>query len=1029
MNSIIAWSVSNRGLVAALSIVWLAIGTWIAWHAPLDVFPEFVPPTVSIQTEAPGLSPEQVEQLVTRPVEAAVNGAPGLDTLRSESKYGLSAVTITFKESADPYTARQGISERIAALSGTLPQGIAQPKLSPLTSSTMDVLKIGLVSDTVDPFELREVGEWTLKPRLLAVPGIARVNVFGGAIRQIQIQPKLDRMTALGLTMTDIATAGRQALALRGAGFIDTGPQRITIETPIPEASPSVLAEAVVTVQNNQPIRLGDIATVTIAPGLQFGDALVQGRPGVLLTISGQFGENTLAATEATEKVLEELLPALEAKGIKAYPAIHRPATFVQRSLSNLERALMFGVGLILMVLYAFLRSVRTALISFAAIPLSLLAAVAALSWLGQSLNTITLGGFAVALGVLVDDAIIDIENIMRRLREGAAAGNTDRLAIIRDASNEVRGSMFYGTAAVIFVFLPVLLYGGVQGHLIGPIASAFILAVIASLVVAMTVTPALAAILMADGQHLSESGLIRGLKRLHAFILWVVQKTWIAATLLLLGAAVAAAMVIPNLYSEFIPAFREGHFVVQVRAAATGTSLDEMTALGQRISRKLLALPYIATVAAQFGRAELGEDTWNQDRAEFHIELKSTHGVREDSAQEQIRAVMKTFPEVRSETLTFLGDRISESISGETAQVVVNVFGNDLDAIEHAASDISGALRDIKGMADLRTSQTSSSPAYAVRFDAAKLARFGLNKQDAADTLQTAFAGQTLGQAYQGARTVDVVAILPPEARNRLDSIGRLTIGNGKTQVPLSSVADIGPREGRSAVLRETGQRRVGVTFNAQGRSVKEVVADARAKIAGMSLPKDVYVTFAGQAEAERESQIRLGGLGALSFLLVVLVTMLAFKRRRLAILVLVNLPFCLIGSIATILVAGTGLTLGSLVGLVTVFGVGARNSIMMLAHVEHLVDVEGQPWTRETIWRAASERLVPILMTALMAALGLVPLALGLGRAGYEIEAPMAITVLGGLTTATILNLIMLPELLTRAGRWLGHANSATA
>ena len=1025
MNAIIAWSVRNRGLVAALSLVWVFIGTWIAWHAPLDVFPEFVPPTVTIQTEAPGLSPEQVEQLVTRPVEAAVNGAPGLDTLRSESKYGLSAVTITFNENADPYTSRQGISERVAALSGTLPQGVAQPKLSPLTSSTMDVLKIGLVSDSVDPFELRDIGEWTLKPRLLAVPGIARVNIFGGAIRQIQIQPKLDRMAALGLTMADIASAGRQALALRGAGFVDTGPQRITIETPIPEANPQSLAQALVTVQNNQPIRLGDIATVTIAPGIQFGDALVQGQAGVLLTISGQYGENTLAATEATEKVLDDMLPALAAKGIKAYPAIHRPATFVQRSLSNLERALLLGVGLILLVLYAFLRSMRTALISFAAIPLSLLAAVAALSALGQSLNTITLGGFAVALGVLVDDAIIDIENIMRRLREAAAQGNTGKIAIVTDASIEVRGSMFYGTAAVIFVFLPVLLYGGVQGHLIGPLASSFILAVIASLVVATTATPALAAMLMADGHTLVESGLIRGLKRFHAFILRAVQKIWIAVSLLLIAGAVAAAMVIPKLYSEFIPAFREGHFVIQVRSAASGTSLDEMTELGRRISTKVLALPYIATIAAQFGRAELGEDTWNQDRAEFHVELKSNHGIKEDLAQEQIRAIMKTFPEVRSETLTFLGDRISESISGETAQVVINVFGNDLGSIEHTATEISEVLEKVKGIADLRTSQTNASPAISVRFDPAKLASFGLTKQDAAETLQTAFAGLTLGQAYQGARTVDVVAILPPEARNRFDSIGRLMIGNAKLQVPLSSVADIGPKEGRSAILRETGQRRVGVTFNAQNRSLKEVVADARAMVAKVDLPKEVYVTFTGQAEAERESQIRLAGLGAVSFLLVVLVTMLAFKRSRLALLVLVNLPFCLIGSVATILLAGTGLTLGSLVGLVTVFGVGARNSIMMLAHVEHLVDVEGQPWSRETIMRAASERLVPILMTALMAALGLVPLALGLGRAGYEIEAPMAITVLGGLTTATILNLIMLPELLVRSERWLGIAN----
>ena len=385
MNALIRWSIRYRGLVAALSVVWIVAGTILALRAPLDVFPEFVPPQVTIQTESAGLAPEQVEQIVTRPIEAAINGAPGVASMRSESVYGLSVVLVTFEEGVDAVDVRQGISERLSTLTGKLPIGVEQPKLTPLTSSTMDVVKIGLVSDTVDPFTLRDVADWTVKQRLLAVPGIARVGVYGGAIRQVQIQPKLDRLTALGLTVSDVMKAGREALTLRGGGFIETAAQRITLETPPPAPDPQAIAQTLVTMQNNMPIKLGDVATVTIGPATPVGEATIMGRPGVLLTVSGQFGSNTLVATKATEAAMAEMTPVLEARGIEVYPTLHRPATFVERALGNLQGALLLGSALILLVLYAFLRSVRAALISFLAIPMSMLAAVVVLSWMGQS--------------------------------------------------------------------------------------------------------------------------------------------------------------------------------------------------------------------------------------------------------------------------------------------------------------------------------------------------------------------------------------------------------------------------------------------------------------------------------------------------------------------------------------------------------------------------------------------------------------------------------------------------------------------
>jgi len=1026
MNALIRWSIRYRGFVALLSVVWFIAGIFLAMRAPLDVFPEFVPPQVTIQTETPGLAPEQVEQIITRPIEAAVIGGPGIDTVRSESVYGLSVVLVTFNQGADANAARQGIAERLTTLNGKLPAGVGPPKLTPLTSSTMDVLKLGMISDQVDPYTLRDIAEWTIKPRLLAVPGIARVTVYGGAIRQVQIQPDLERIAALGLTVTEVMDAASAAIALRGGGIVETSAQRITIETPPPAPDPRAIAQAVVTMQNNRPVRLADVATVTIGPAAKIGDATIMGQPGVLITVSGQFGANTLDATKAAEAALDEFRPALERRGITVYPALHRPASFVVRALKNLETALALGSALILFVLYAFLRSVRASLISFLAIPLSLLAAVAVLSEFGQSLNTMTLGGFALALGVLVDDAIIDIENIARRLRLAGADAN--RMNVIEDASIEIRGSMLYGTLAVIFAFFPVLFAGGVQGRFIGPMALTFILAVLASMLVALTVTPALCALLLTNSEDTKESPLMRGLKSAQRWVLALVHRAWGATVLLLALAALASAAAVPFLHSELIPQFREGHFVLQMAMASPGTSTDDVVAIGERVTQALLKLPFVDTVGHQIGRAEAGEDTWSVDRSEFHIELKPVHDESEEEAQSIIRDTLKGFPEVRSATLTFLGDRISESLSGETAQVVISTLGTDLTSLESAAEDIQKAVADIPGVTDLRMPRSATVPTLSVKLDPVALANYGLSSRDALDAIQTAFAGTTIGQTYDGARTVDVVVILSPDDRNRISALDKLMIGNATTRTLLKNVAAITLTEGRSNIQHDGAQRRVSVTFNgAKGYSLRQIVNEARERVGALTLPKDVYVSFAGQAEAEREGQIRLAGLTAMSTALIVAALTMAFRRRGLAVLVLINLPFCLIGSIAAIVVSGIGMTLGSLVGLITVFGIGARNSVMMLAHVEHVADEEGKGWSPETIRLAASERLAPVFMTALMAALGLVPLALGLGRPGHEIEAPMAITVLGGLTTATLLNLGVLPEALIRLGRLLRISGAA--
>jgi CzcA family heavy metal efflux pump len=1022
MDALIRWSIRYRVAVAALSVVWLVAGVFFALNAPLDVFPEFVPPQVTIQTEAPGFAPEHVEQIITRPIEAAVNGAPGIESMRSESVYGLSVVLITFKEDVDPLTIRQGISERLATLAGELPAGVAQPKLTPLTSSTMDVLKFGLVSNVVDAYTLRDIADWTINPQLLSLPGIARVTVYGGAVRQVQIQPDVDRLAGLGISLNELMEAGKAAVALRGGGTIDTNSQRITLDAPPPTPDPEAISQGLVVMQDNMPVTIGQVANVTIGPQVPIGDATIMGKPGVLVTVSSQFGANTLKATEAVEEALTDLKPTLEKRGIDVI-LLHRPASFIERALGNLEHALALGSALILGVLYAFLRSWKAALISFLAIPLSLLAAIVVLAEFGQTLNTMTLGGFALALGVLVDDAIIDIENIMRRLRLAKAEGKTDDLATIEEASIEIRGSMLYGTLAVIFVFLPILFTGGVQGRFIGPMALTFIIAVIASMVVALTVTPALCALLLTGDETQETPRILDRMKTVQAWCMDRVRRRWRATVALLVAASAASIGVAPFLHSELIPQFREGHFVIQMTAAAQGTSVADVVATGIRVSNELLKLPFIRAVGHQIGRAEAGEDTWSPDKSEFHVELTSEHEETETEAQDRIREVLEDFPEVRTEAMTFLGDRISESLSGETAQMVINLAGPQLEALESAAEQIQKAIASVEGVEDLRIPRAAKVPTITLKLDNAALARYGLTAQDALDAVQTGFAGTTIGQTYVGAQTVDVVVILAPSERNRVEQLSNLLMGNTKSRVLLGSVATITMTDGRSNIQHEGAQRRVTVNFNGSPeRSLRDTDAEVKERVAELKLPQGVYVSYAGQAEEERAGQLRLALLTSLSIALVVVVLVLAFKRRVLAGVLLINVPFCLIGGMAAIVASGIGLTLGSLVGLVTVFGIGARNSVMMLAHVEHLVDVEGHPWSAETIHIAAAERFAPVFMTALMAALGLVPLALGLGRPGHEIEAPMAITILGGLTSATFLNLVLLPETLIRLQSWLG-------
>jgi CzcA family heavy metal efflux pump len=1020
MRWLVDLCVRYRGTIATLTLVAMALGFWASRNAPLDVFPEFVPSQVDIQTEAPGLTAQQVEELVTKPIENAVNGSTGLASIRSESIPGLSVITIQFAESINLYNARQGIAEHLAELGNALPMGVGTPHLSPLISSTMDLLKIGLVSDRLDAYALRDQAEWIMKPALLAVPGVAHVIIFGGAVRQIQIAPDLKRMTAYGFTLTDLSDAARAALALRGAGFVDIAHQRVLIQTEVPAPDTRAIANAVLQMRSGVPVTIGDVATVTEAPALRAGDARVMGRPGGLLSLASQYGANTLQVTQALEQALDQLAPALKAQGITLYPALHRPATFVERALASLEHSLMIAAILILAVLFLFLRDWRSALITFLAIPLSLLAAVAVLDRMDQTLNTMTLGGFAVALGVLVDDAIIGIENTMRRLSENARLPQPrSRLLVIRDATLEVRAPVVYATLVVIAVFLPQLFSTSVQGHFVGPLALAFILAVLASLGVALTMAPALSALLLKARSDHADAAWLRRLKTIQNGAIALVSRRFWPVTAILGALTLAAGATLPLLSSSFMPDFREGHFVMQVSSSVPGTSLDEMLAVGKRISADVLKLPYIATVEQQVGRAGMSEDTWGPHRSELHIELKPDAGIDQSEAEDALRSILEKYPGLQTEVVTFLGDRISESLTGETADIAIKVFGDRLDMLDANAHAIVAALNGTPGIVDLQFKPQSGTPTLALQLIPGALTAAGLKAQDVLDAVQTSFSGNTVGQTYAGVRSVDVVLILPENARNRPEMLSSLMIASPAGPVPLSQLARILPGDTRYAIQHDGGQRYVSITFNVEGRSLDDVVNDARARIdSHVKLPPGVYVQFSGAAAEAAEARNQLLLYSGFALVLIGMILFICFRWRANSWLVLINLPFSLIGAVAAMVLLGQGLSLGAMVGLVTVFGISARNAILLLAHYEHLVSEESLPWNGATVLQGAQERLVPILMTAAVTALGLMPLAIGMNAPGQEIEGPMAVTVLGGLLSSTLLNLVVLPALAQRYG-----------
>ncbi|HYM74876.1 MAG TPA: efflux RND transporter permease subunit [Candidatus Dormibacteraeota bacterium] len=1027
IRPLVEFSLRYRGVVIALACLLLIYGLNTAVHAKLDVFPEFAPPQVVIQTEAPGLASEQVEQLVTRPIELAVNGVANLESIRSQSIQGLSVITAVFQGGTDIYRARQMVSERLSTAASQLPQGVRAPQMAPLTSATSMILDIGLTSEKRSLMELRTFADWTLRPRLLAVPGVANVVIFGGEVRQLQIQLRQEKLLAYGISIDDVLAAARNATGVRGAGVADTPNQRIVLRSDGQQITPDELGGIVLLQQEGVSVRLRDVAQVVEAPEPMVGAAAIQGTPGVILVVSSQYGANTLEVTQGAERTLEELAPAAKAENIVVYPRLFRPASFIETAVENVRTSLLIGGVLVAVVLFLFLLDLRTSFISLTAIPLSLFTAVIVLDRFGATLNTLTIGGLAIAIGEVVDDAIIDVENIIRRLRENRSRPDPlPVFQVVLDASLEIRKSVVYATWVVALVFLPVLTMSGVQGRIFAPLGIAYILAIIASLLVALTVTPALSfALLTGRAEAVRTPRYIDSLKTRYRSMLENVARRPRLILGIVIGLCVAVLGMLPFFGGAFLPELREGHFIVHM-SAIPGTSLDESLRIGRAVSQELLKNPHIRSVAQRVGRAELADDTWGTHYSEFGVDLVPLKGEEAEQVQSEIRNVLTKFPGVYFAIKPFLEERIEEILTGVSGQVVIKIFGNDLDQIDRSAQQVARVLASVKGAADVQVESQPGMPEMVMHLRPERLLQFGFQPVSVMDAVQTAYQGTTVSQTYEGDRVFAVNVILNSATRRNPEDAGSLMLDNaGRTRIPLRELADIYETTGRYVVLHEATRRRQSVTSNVAGRDVASFVAEARKRIESeIRLPSGVYLSYSGAAEAQAAAQRDILLTSGIAGVGIVLLLAIAFGNFRNLLLVLANLPFALAGGVLAIFFSGGWLTLGSLVGLVTLFGISTRNSIMMVSHFDHLVKVEGHAWGLETALQGASERLVPILMTALVAGLGLLPIAIGSGDPGREIEGPMAIVILGGLATSTALNLLILPTLALRFGRFEASA-----
>ena len=1014
LRSIVKHSLAYPWLVTLATVMLGGAGVNSLMRANYDVFPKFAPPIVSIDTLVPGLAPQDVETLVTTPIENAVNGVPGLAKLRSQSVSGLSVVTATFRGNTDLYRDRELIAERIASVAPLLPAG-ARSQLAPSQSATGTVLDIGLTSSRLSLIDLTELARATIRPALLAVPGVANVVIFGARPKQWQVRIEPKTLLSAHLGLNQVIEAAAAGSAVRRAGVVETENQRFVMQSHGQAADLSQLGQTVINRQAATPLTLSAVAELSVGSAPPIGAALIGQKPGLLLVVSGQYGANTLKVANGLQHVLDQLAPALARDGVELDRHALQPATFIIEALKDLRNSLLIGAGLILVVIAIALHNWRVALISFATIPLALLLAILVLSTFGLTLDTFSLGGLAIALGIVVDDSIIDIENIRRRLHENQTRPEpAPRLRVILNASLEVRTPIIFATLAIVVIFLPIFALTGIAGRLFAPLAIAVSVAILVSLLLALTLTPALAALLLRSGGIAdADPTFVRIARQLHRRGLGFVRRHGRAGLALCTVFTLAAVVSIAFLPTRFLPRFHENDVIAHF-LAPPGTSLSQMLRIAQSSVEKLQKLPQVAHVVAHVGHANLGNGHADINKAELDITLSASGNRNSTQSERAILAAIDVVPGVRFWANTFLTERIHEVLSGTTAPIVIHLFGNDLHAIDADSRRVAAALRRLPGAKTITIAAPASTPSISIRLHREALVHYGFQPQTVLEAIEAGSIGREVGRVYGAGTSWPIVVLLPEVRRPDAATVGALPLIDGKGRiVPLGALATIENYDGRSVILHENAQRVQNITVQIAGSAADAFLVQARKVLAGLKLSPGTYLAFGGTATASRAAQWALLLFGLASLAAIFALVTVALGRARPAALLAVNLPFALLGGIAALWIVRLPLSLGAAVGLVTVFGITLRNGLMLLSHYKHLVRYEGFAWSRETAERGAVERVVPVLLTALVTALGLLPLAIGTSLPGQEIEGPMAIVILGALITSTPLTLLALPGL----------------
>ncbi len=1033
LNSIIRFALRQQVLVIAAAVFLIGYGSWQALKMPIDVFPDLNRPRVVIMTEAPGMAPEEVESLITFPLETAMNGASGVEVVRSSSGVGISVVYVEFAWGTNIYTDRQVVAERMQIVQDRLPPGIA-PQLAPISSIMGQILMLGMWSDdsSVSPMELRTNADWVVRQRLLTIPGVSQVFTMGGQRKQFQVQVDPNAMLQYGVTLNQVESAVIKSNENATGGYLDQqGPNELLVRALGRIQSIEDLERVVVTIRNGRPVALAQVAKVVEAAQSKRGDSSAfirrdeqdgnrnswSGGPAVILTINKQPGADTRAVTDNIMQAMDELKPSLP-QGVRIMP-VYSQKSFIDRAIENVLAALRDGAILVLIILFLFLMNVRTTFITLTAIPLSLVMTAIVFSIFGFSINTMTLGGLAIAIGELVDDAIVDVENVFRRLKENRHAANPlSPLLVVFRASTEIRNSIVYATMIVILVFLPLFALGGMEGKLFAPLGVAYIVSILSSLLVSLTVTPVLCYWLLSssEGTHVEKDGpLLRILKWVADIVIRFSLRfpmTNLVATLVAVG---IAGLFVSRLENDFLPPFNEGSIQLNV-VLPPGTSLATSNETNLTVEQSLHRIDDIERFARRTGRAELDEHAEGVNQSEYILELDPESPRSREEQLAEIRDAMKDIPGIVTSVEQPIAHLISHMLSGVKAQIGIKIYGDDLDLLRQKAEALEAVIKTVPGVTDLLVEPQVLIPQLRIELLRDKLFQYGLTAADVNEMLETAMNGNVVSEVLLDQRTFDLLVRLKDEYREDISALNRLSIEapDGGT-IPLSEIAKIYEAGGPNTVNRENVRRRVVVQCNVSGRGVVDVVADIKRAVepVSKSLPTGYFLEFGGQFESQQSASRVIGVLFVVSLVGVFLVLFTMFGSANLSLQVMAALPMAFIGSVAALVITGQTLTIAAMVGFISLGGIASRNGILLLNHYLHLVKYEGESFTKSMIVRAGLERLAPVLMTALTAGIALVPLVLASGEPGKEILYPVATVILGGLVSSTLLDFLVRPAL----------------